>query len=472
MAEIGITAGADRLGVVVDAADYYRAFASAVEQARRSVLIMGWEVDSGVRLWRDEEANVGDRPAELGDFLSSVLGDREQLEIHVLCWDWALFYALERENLPRIRMGAQTHDRLHFELDGSHPVGASRHEKLVVVDDEVAFIGGIDLGRRRWDTSHHRPEEPRRRSPEDTAYRPFHDIQAVVSGPVVRCLADHFRARWEKVTGDELEPVTAAAADPWPETVTADLEDTTVGVIRTNPETERDETRRWHRQALAGAERRIYLENQFFTWHELAELLPERLRDPDPPEVMVVTSRTCEGWLERSTMDALRDRNLRQLAAADPGDRTAAWWPDIGDGRSPTVHTKLSVVDDRLGYLGSANLSNRSMGLDSEIGLGFDADRDDRHEGFLRGLRQRLTAEHLGVEPATVAAAESDTGSMLAAVRDLCGGDRTLRPLEPDRASLGELLTSLAPLFDPERPAHLDDLKSMLPTSSDPDDPS
>jgi hypothetical protein len=54
---------------------------------------------------------------------------------------------------------------VHFRLDDDHPVGASHHQKLVVVDDRVAFVGGIDLAAARWDTPEHRAYDPRRRDP-------------------------------------------------------------------------------------------------------------------------------------------------------------------------------------------------------------------------------------------------------------------------------------------------------------------
>jgi hypothetical protein len=140
---------ADRLAFLIDTADYFAAFADAVAQARHSVVIIGWEIDSGITLWRDD-GGPRDRPPELAAYLSSVLEDRPELTIHALCWDWSMVYTLEREPFPRQRMGRRTHPRLVFELDGQHPLGASHHEKLVVIDDRLAFIGGMDLGRRRW----------------------------------------------------------------------------------------------------------------------------------------------------------------------------------------------------------------------------------------------------------------------------------------------------------------------------------
>ena len=116
-------------------------------------------------------------------------------------------------------------------------------------------------------------------------------------------------------------------------------------------------------------------------------------------------------------MDAERGRILDSLAAADPGEGVAAWWPDIGDGESPTVHTKLTVVDDRFAYLGSANLSNRSMGLDTEIGLGMDGSTSRPLAEAIAGLRRELLAEHLDCSPRPWPRPRRGSGSVIEAVK-------------------------------------------------------
>src|SRR6185437_9244660 len=114
----------------------------------------------------------------------------------ILSWDFAMLYAFEREWLPVYKLDWRTHRRLHFRLDGRHPPGASHHQKVVVIDDAVAFVGGFDLAHRRWDMPAHRANEPRRVDPYGATYAPFHDVQLAVDAEAARALGDLARERW------------------------------------------------------------------------------------------------------------------------------------------------------------------------------------------------------------------------------------------------------------------------------------
>src|ERR1043165_9874450 len=134
------TESADRAAFLIDADAYYRAVASAFERARRYILLAGWQLDSRFRLIRDDE----NAPC-FGDFLHQLLRRNRKLNIYLLVWDFALVYATDREMIPLYSHPWRTHRRLHFLLDSSHPVGASHHQKIVVIDDVVAFVGGLDI---------------------------------------------------------------------------------------------------------------------------------------------------------------------------------------------------------------------------------------------------------------------------------------------------------------------------------------
>ena len=180
---------ADRLAFLIDPAEYFAALHEALGRAQRSVMILAWVIHSQLRLVRNGDAD--DQPAKLVEFLTYLVEKRPDLHIRIACWDHSLIYTLDREMLTQVRMGWATPERLHFELDSHHPPGASLHEKVVVIDDEVAFLGGIDAGRYRWDTSAHEPDDPRRVAPTGESYPPFHDLQTVVGGPAARVLGDH-----------------------------------------------------------------------------------------------------------------------------------------------------------------------------------------------------------------------------------------------------------------------------------------
>ena len=113
---------------------------------------------------------------------------------------------------------------VRFGFDDHHPVGASHHQKIVVVDDQLAFCGGIDLTGHRWDTCAHRPDEPARVTPQGKAYGPYHEIQAMVSGPVAASLGELARDRWRALGAEGLPPVVRSSEDLWPDDIEPDLE--------------------------------------------------------------------------------------------------------------------------------------------------------------------------------------------------------------------------------------------------------
>ena len=156
------------------------------------------------------------------------------------------------------------------------------------------------------------------------------------------------------------------------------------------------------------------------------------MRDPDGPEVVLVTPREQCDWLEEGTMGVLRDGFLNALARADVHGRLRVLYPVVPgiEGECLNVHSKLLIVDDELVRIGSANLSERSMRLDTECDLTVEARGRARVAGAIAALRHRLLGEHLGLDCRLVAQAESELGSTVATIDALRGGRRTLVPLE------------------------------------------
>jgi phosphatidylserine/phosphatidylglycerophosphate/cardiolipin synthase-like enzyme/uncharacterized membrane protein YdjX (TVP38/TMEM64 family) len=448
-------ARAHRVAFLVDAAAYYAAFASAVARAERSILVVGWDVHGDIRLRRDGRSELPDR---LGDLLVAVLDRRPGLHANVLDWDFAMIYALEREPLPLVGRAWARHPRLHFRLDGSHPLGGSHHQKLVVIDDAVAFIGGLDLAACRWDTPEHRTEDPRRVDPGYRHYAPFHDVQLAVDGPVAATLGDLARSRWYRATGVELAPPPAPASDAWPPGLRPDLTDVPVALARTEPawggRPGIHEVEQLYLDAVAAARRSIYLETQYLTSPRLGDALAARLAEADGPDVVMVVPRVCAGWLEETTMGALRARVLRRLRDADLHGRLGVYHPTVpGLSRDAqvNVHAKVLVIDDALVRVGSANASNRSMRLDTECDAVIEADGAPAVRAAIAGFRNRLLAEHLGVPAERVADAVA-AAPLRAAVERLRGGARTLVSLEPPTPQWLEDIVPDTPLIDPEAP--------------------
>ena len=193
---------ADRFSLLIDGADYFRVLREALTRAERTVFILGWDIDSRMKL-TPEGADDG-YPEALGDFLHALAGDKRRLRVYILAWDFAMLYAFEREWLPVYKMGWRTHRRIAFQMDGKHPLGGSQHQKIVVIDDRVAFVGGLDLTRSRWDTSAHAPDEPLRRDANGAAYQPFHDVHTMFDGDAAREIGQLARERWARACGKRL----------------------------------------------------------------------------------------------------------------------------------------------------------------------------------------------------------------------------------------------------------------------------
>lgn len=472
---------AQRFKLLIDAADYFRALRMALINARRSVFILGWDIDSRTILVPDITDTDDGLPPQLGDLLHALVEREPDLHIRVLNWDYAMLYALEREWMIARKPGRARNKRLHFRTDARHPVGASHHQKIVVIDDKLAFVGGLDLTRCRWDTPEHLPENPLRRDPDDKPYAPFHDVQAMVDGDVARALGELARRRWSLAGYAERRPALMQATslpgdDPWPQGFEPDLCDLRVGISRTEPAYEDRpgvfEVRELYLDAIAGAQHHLFFENQYFTSNVLSEAIGARLREPKGPEVAVISPQTQSGWLEQATMGALRARIHHRLKSAleNQSEQAATRYqmycphlPGLEDGCCLNVHSKVFSMDDRLFSVGSANMSNRSMAFDTECNLTIelqgDAAKQDEIRAAIALMRNRLLAEHLGVAPADVQTALQQEQSLHGAIACLRKAERReLRPMDPRLIPELDALTQDNAVFDPERPISPDEI--------------
>jgi len=450
----------DRLAFLVDGEAYFAAAVQAMLRARSSIVILGWDIDSRVDLMPGRSSDG--MPRHLGPFLHFLACRRAELEVYILSWDYNLLYLLDREPLPRYKLGWKTHHRVHFRLDDEHPLGGSHHQKLVVVDDTVAFLGGLDLCGYRWDTPAHLVHDARRVAPDKTAYGPFHDVQVAVDGEAARVLGELARARWLKSTG-ELLRASSAHEDPWPTQVVADITDVDVAISRTLPAFEPHaavhEIEAMLLDVIAAARHSIYIENQYLTAVVIREALARVLQRPDGPEVVLVAPRDASGWFERNTMGALRKRWLSQLRRFDHHGHLGAYYPRVrsgGDEAVVNVHSKVMIIDDRVIHVGSANASNRSMGFDTECDLTLEDDGDARIAETVAAMRARLLGEHLGVEASLVREVLVEQRSLLRTIDVLAGNDRSLEAMGKDaEISLDAALPDVE-LIDPDRPIEAD----------------
>jgi len=453
---------ANRFTLLVDGQAYFAAFRDSLLAARKSAILVGWDFHSRTALLRP--GSSPDPESTLRKSLEQALDQAPDLHVHLLAWDYAMLYALEREPLAMVTFAWRAGPRLHFHMDGEHPLGASHHQKITVLDDAAGYVGGLDLTQHRWDTPEHRPGDTRRQAPTGVYFPPFHDMQGLVDGEAARALGRLARRRWKLATGDQI-PEPEQGADTWPEGVEPDLRDVDVALARTEPRYKgREEVREIENlyiDAIAASKKSIYIENQYLTASRVVDALVERMAGDAPPEVVAVLPRHCSGWLEEQIMHALRADAVQRIQQADRHGRFRVFYPAVGQDSEQEikVHAKCMFVDDRFVTFGSANLSNRSMGLDTECNLALEAGNQDTEKG-LRALRLRLLAEHMGREEAEVGRALEETGLMLETISRLNTHQRRLVPLEEEIARDNHLMddvpVELARRLDPEQPVAVD----------------
>lgn len=452
---------ADQFACIVDAADYFQHVKAAMLRARHRIMVIAWDLDARMTFERGAKTLPG--PNQLGAFMYWLLWKRPELEVYLLRSNLRLLPAFDGMwygVTPTSLLNRISSKRLNFAVDGAHPAGSVHHQKIVVVDDVVAFCGGIDLTINRWDTRAHRHNSRSRRS-VGRSYGARHEVAAAVDGAAARALAQLARERWETATNQSLRPIEAKHTG-WPSKLELTLRNVDVGIVRTLPELERrDEVREaeaLNLEAIAAARHTIYLENQYLAARRLVDALADRLKEEEGPEIVIVLPRRGNNALERGTMDGARHRLIQSLWAADEHGRLGVYWP-VTDGGAPIyVHSKVMVVDDRLLRIGSSNLNNRSMGFDSESDLAIEADADNPDHDHLRdqitAVRNDLVAEHLGVSVAEFEDALAGSQSLLKAVEELRGQDKTLRPFTEQTVSDEASPLAENDLMDPDHVPH------------------
>jgi len=445
-------ARAQRVAALVDAGPYFRRLEQAFYVAKRSIMIIGWDFDASIPLSPDR-----DDCASLGDYLRNLVEQESELEVKVLVWSLSVVHAPSAP-LPALLGAAwQEHPRIRVELDTHHPLYAAHHQKIVVVDDTLAFVGGIDLTVERWDSTRHAANDPVRRCADGSIYPGVHDIQMAVDGDAAKAIADLARERWHDATGEVLPPIDNTESR-WPEDLAAEFKDIYVGISRTRPAWDGHpgvhEVAALTVDALKAARQSIYIEAQYLAAAFVGDLLEESLSRPQGPEIVIVVTRASRSPIEQWVMGNNRDRLLRRLKRADRFDRLRVFYPVVPDGEKDCdvlIHSKLIIVDDSFLRVGSANLNNRSMGLDTECDLAIEAASVD-HRRAIANLRERLLAEHLGVPEEVAAPVFAATPSFIAAIERLNHHERGLRPFDkldkrgPIRPVIGTWL------LDPSRP--------------------
>ena len=460
-------ARASRVRLIVDAEAYFDLMQQAMLRARQRVLLIGWDFDTRIHLTRGrrwwQKGFRSTYPSRLGSFIPWLARHRKQLDIRILKWGIGAVKMAFAGRMTLDLLRWMPHPRIGFKFDNAHPLGCSHHQKIAVIDDRLAVCGGIDMADFRWDRREHREHDPRRRRPHGKPYGPWHDVTMMMEGDVAAALDGLGRERWTRAGGKPLPDLRPGESSAWPEGLEAHFTDVEVGIARTRAEyggyRAVHEVEQLFLHQIATARRFIYSENQYFTSRKVAEAICERLKEADPPEFVLVQPVSADGWMEEQAMNPARDLLLQAIREVDHAGRFHLYTPYTG--ATPIyVHAKLTIIDDQILRVGSANLNNRSMGLDSECDVFIDCARPGNSHACdgIRALRLSLLAEHCGLEEDAVAELLDQAGTMagmIAALGPMQTATHTLRPYHPQEQDglAGEL--AQRQMLDPERPEEL-----------------
>lgn len=459
-------ARASRAHVVIDAADYYAVMQQAMKRAKQMIHLIGWDFDTRMRLgpgrrfWNLPRKAVN--PARLGPFMIWLCDRTPGLQVRVLKWNFGALKFLFRGTMILDLVRWMLHPGIDFKLDSAHPIGCSHHQKIVVIDDRFAVCGGIDMTSDRWDTPEHLEQDPRRHKPySQKLYGPWHDMTMLVEGEAAVALGELGRERWERAGGKPLQPCKLQKHSPWPSSLKAEFEDVEIGIARTSAAwrnfEEVREIEALFIEHIGRAKRFIYAESQYFASRAIAEALAERLARPDPPEVVIVNPETADGWLEQTAMDGARVQLCHAIGASDAQQRLRIYLPYNAAGTAIYVHSKLMIVDDEVLRIGSANMNNRSMGLDSECDMVIDAKRPGNKHAVdpIRRVRIALLAEHTGQSREVIEQQLKANPSMIDLIAGAPLTGKYLAPFALRPLTDAEKAVADNALLDPERPEEL-----------------
>ena len=458
---------ATRASVIIDAEAYFRQARAAMMKARRRIMLIGWDFDPAISLIREEEA-PGGPPAIIGDFITWLVERTPELEIFLLRWDVGAMKSMVRPSHLITTLKWMAHPRITVKLDGHHPPAASHHQKIVVIDDCFAFCGGIDMTGERWDSRAHRDDEPGRVLPNGMPYMPWHDATMAIEGAAAAALSTHARNRWKRAGGASLQPVRSVH-DCWPDELKPQFHDVDLLIARSAPKMEGQgqviEIEELYLEHIARAERLIYAESQYFASRKIAEAIAKRLAEDDPPEIVIMNPVKAHGWLEPIAMDTARARLVAALKKVDRHDRLRIYTPHTHDGTPIYVHAKIMIVDDHILRVGSSNLNNRSLRLDTECDVAIDARlaQNSATPRTIAAIRNDLIAEHLSVSVRRVETQWKKTGSLIETIEALRytgrkngrNRHRSVRPYEVPELSKVEAWLADNEILDPEGPSEM-----------------
>jgi phosphatidylserine/phosphatidylglycerophosphate/cardiolipin synthase-like enzyme len=429
---------APRAALLVDMEDYFDAAWDAMSRAKHTVHLLNWAFEANT-FFHPKPNGGGDEADRFGNFLVA-LSKNPDLDVRLLCWKSAMPVAATQHFFPWVDQKVFAGTKVKFKLDGRLPIGACHHQKMIIIDDAIAFCGGGDIGPDRWDTPEHLDDNSRREKTrkDNKCFDSRHEVMGLVDGPAAAALGQLFRERWERATNEVVAVSPPVPPPKWPGRIAPMFFNIDVGVSRTSaawrsyPEIRENEA--LHVDAIREAKACIYMENQYFTSPLICHELAKRLREADGPEVVLISTEHSPSYFDQATMDKTRLTFIKTLKTADRHGRFRAYSPVTTLGRTIIVHAKLTIIDDTLLRIGSSNINNRSMGFDTECDMSFEATASgpaaNRKE--ITRARNKLLAHWLGCPQDVVDDAIKEKGGVSSALESLRNaGYCRLRPIEP-----------------------------------------
>jgi phosphatidylserine/phosphatidylglycerophosphate/cardiolipin synthase-like enzyme len=390
---------------LIDNADAYRAIVDAIRGARRSIRISQLALDADCVAY-DAGGGQDESTPLVGELVAAC---RRGVQVRVLLNASLLLDTVAplRRHLASVEAGAG-----RIRVRGVSRFPQLLHAKMVVVDDDLAFLVGSPFANGYWDDSRHEPVDARRPHRE-LGGRPVHDVSISLGGSAARSLGAAFVELWndaQDVSPDDRERLVA------PVTLPA-RSSSSVRIVRTAPGDGPMQILPALLDGIARARSLIYVEHQYLSARPVVEALALALRRHRGLELIVVLNQNPDvtayrGW---------QNTRMREAGLLDhPRVGIFSLWSAAAgraDGRRLNqvfVHSKVVAIDDRWASVGSANLdgvSLHSYGDDFSSRLGrrvfrgvrnfdvnvvVDGTEDDAAGELVHGLRDRLWQEHLG----------------------------------------------------------------------------
>ena len=392
----------NRVTPLVDGENYFNELQKALDQAKSYVFIIGWVFTPYFPITRKDTQQL--HQSRLLNILDEV---SQRVPVRILLWSGAtLLFQPDRKETDQVKkeVEAAIHGDLKICLDYTQHFTHCHHQKAVVIDGQVAFVGGMDLTTfmgDRFDTNQHHLR----------AGINWHDVQLKLEGEIVADVENNFRQRWQGAVAEE-----EAKLLPYQQPVVEPSWNTPVQIVRTIPKKVYKFARRGefgihysYIKLFAEAKHFIYLENQYLWSPHILKALTRAINKSrsNPFRIVIVLPASADdGKFDN-------DKHVAKLRKLDNGRGIISFYslytsgPNIGRRpftyRDIYVHSKTAIIDDEWFMVGSANLNNRGLITDSEI----NALVHDK--ALARQLRIDLWSEHLKI-PAEELINQSITG--------------------------------------------------------------